>query len=227
MSVIKEACEGKFGELVKEGKVASVKFSEKEIESFFEETYNSDVESEQFYPKHIYSTATKENINKDDYIVTLWSKAKLENGQIERNVVSVNKHPNNKVCVGKVKDESTYRNLCDTLTATFSNYDLEYDKNEHSLYTEAGEVVMQNIFFDDVQDAKRWKEMEEEEEKLKEKERAMTPSVPGDDVIPEESLEDIFKEEPGAGGGSFEEEVAPPDERQPEPTPDEIPGISE
>jgi len=205
--------DGKFGTLTKVGKIGGISFTDEEIKSLVKEALDSTITG--LYPEIIYSTAGKGHFGLNDYTISFWRKAQLSDGRIERNVVRVDRHPDEVVVVGKVDDKDSFENICSTLLVFPEDYDLEYDPNEHSLHTKGGEVVLQNIFFSDVDDALRYKEIEEEKE---EAERARRPIGPPEEEIPEAGFEELLKEQfgeeeaplPEEEGAIMPEETLPP-----------------
>ena len=182
---------GKYGTLLRVGKLAGIKFSDEEIKGFVKEEVSGNIADG--YPESIYTTAGKSEFTLDDYTLAYWLKAQMEDGRIERDVIQITRNIDEVVCVGRVEGKKDFENICNTLLVFPRDYDLEYDANEGTLYTTANKVVMQNIFFENVNDALKYQEQQEEEE---------IPMEEGDlGGIPEVSDEDFEELLSGGFGG--------------------------
>jgi len=214
--VTKITFEGKHGVLIKKGFRGGIYFSDDEIKSYIKEVFDENITIEASYPESIFSTAGVDtSMGYHDYTVTFWRKAQLSDGRIENNIIRIDRHPDQIVVIGKVDDKKTFKKISNILLAFPEDYDLEYDANTGTLYSTAGQVVLQNVFFDDVQDAVRYQQLQEKEkgiEKLKEEQEA--------EEIPEVDIGDVLEEE-------FEEASAPgilePGELEEEPLETEAP----
>ena len=118
-------------------------------------------------PEIVYHTTTKEHCGLHNYVVSYWKKTLTKEGNIVRNVVQIERNDFNDLtsqyegeCIRIVRKNISpeqFDVICSSLTPTFVDYGLLYDKDTGK-WIKTAKAVLQNLFFDTLEDLLKYQE---------------------------------------------------------------------